>query len=99
MSAIEDNKKVLFDLAYTCDIYRYQILNYMSDHPDHDKDLVEYKLFYDGFSRGLEKAISVMQLENDYFRYCDLADKNNGYTNIASLPKLDNPFDVPDNLQ
>ena len=91
-------KEKLFELTYFCDIYRYQMINYTDSNPDYDKDLDGYKSFYDGFSHAMDLVLSKTGLKDEYIDYAENMDDLNGYSSLDTLPKLDNPFEIPDIL-
>lgn len=92
-------KNLLFDLEYECENYRYQIISYMTDYPDYHKDLDSHEMFYRGFDHALSVILSKLELTDEYIKFSSELDKKNGIINLENLPKLDNPFDVPEKLQ
>ena len=91
-------KNLLFGLNYECENYRYQILSYMDDHPDYNKYLDSHETFYRGFDHALSVILNKLELMDEYIDFSAKLDKEKGIINIESLPKLDNPFDVPEIL-
>ena len=94
-----DFKIKIFEMMYECENYKYIIIREKDINPKYDKDLDDQLKHYDGFDHALSSIISAFGLEDSYRKYANHMDKMNGYKGIDSLPKMDNLFDVPDNLK